>query len=420
MEFLQPILDFLAPYWQIFTANWWLYALIPVISAAVGFSTNLMALKMMFKPTEFIGIKAPYLGWQGIVPRRAEVMATIAVDTITNKLISVQEIIDRLDPQAIADELEGPMNEIIDDIVYDVMSEHQPTLWTTMPKLLKQQVVKQVRKESPDVVAEIMQEIRQNPASVLDVKHMVVTNLKKDKHLLNRIFLDVGEPEFKFVARSGAYFGLLFGLAQMLLYLFYPANWVLPLFGLLIGYATNWIALKIIFEPREPVRVGLIKIQGLFLKRQAEVAEQYADLVANEVLTPANMFEAILTGPGSDRLFKLVERKMKKTIDESVGITMPMISMTIGSQKYQAMKASAVAKSMERAPEVLQNIEGYAGQAMDLRETLSKRLTALPPKEFEGLLRPAFEQDEWILIAVGAALGMMAGFAQWGLFAFMG
>ena len=49
---------------------------------------------------------------------------------------------------------------------------------------------------------------------------------------------------------------------------------------------------------------------------------------------------------------------------------------------------------------------------IDLKNTLSGRLAALPPKEFEGLLRPAFQQDEWILITVGAALGFLAGLAQ--------
>lgn len=36
----------------------------------------------------------------------------------------------------------------------------------------------------------------------------------------------------------------------------------------------------------------------------------------------------------------------------------------------------------------------------------------LTPAEFESLLRPAFQQDEWILIAVGAALGFLVGELQ--------
>ena len=38
--------------------------LIPVISAFIGWFTNVVAVKMMFYPTEFVGIR-PYLGWQG-------------------------------------------------------------------------------------------------------------------------------------------------------------------------------------------------------------------------------------------------------------------------------------------------------------------------------------------------------------------
>ena len=42
---------------------------IPFISAIVGWSTNFLAVKMMFYPIEFIGFK-PYLGWQGLIPAK--------------------------------------------------------------------------------------------------------------------------------------------------------------------------------------------------------------------------------------------------------------------------------------------------------------------------------------------------------------
>lgn len=405
------MLEWLLALWQHFLEQWWLYAAIPIVSAAVGFITNMVALKMMFKPIEFIGIK-PFLGWQGIVPRKAEIMAGIAVDTITQKLITTREITDRIDPEEVARLLREPLKPIIEDVVYDMISTHNPTLWNTMPQLAKQQIIKRAHDVAPRIVAEIVRKFQQDADSLLDIKDMVITNLMRDKMLLNRIFLDVGEPEFKFVARSGAYFGFLFGLPQMLIYLVYPANWVLPLFGLLVGYATNWIALKIIFEPRDPVRIGLVKIQGLFLKRQPEVAAQYANLIAGEILTPANMAEAALTGPHSGALDEVLEREVKRAIDDSVGITMPVVTAALGSQNYKKMKETAVAATHKRAGALMALVADYLEEAMDVKNTLSERLTALSPKEFEGLLRPAFEQDEWILITVGAVLGMLAGFAQ--------
>jgi hypothetical protein len=44
----------------------------------------------------------------------------------------------------------------------------------------------------------------------------------------------------------------------------------------------------------------------------------------------------------------------------------------------------------------------------------------LTDEEFEGVLRPAFQQDEWKLIAVGAALGFLVGELQVFLMLHMG
>lgn len=411
LELIDQVLPILLGLLDRFLEQWWLYVAIPFISAAVGYITNMIALEMMFKPLEFIGIK-PIFGWQGIVPRKAEVMASIAVDTITGKLITAKEITDRIDAVEVGRLLEEPLKPIIEDVVYDMISTHNPNIWNTMPSLARDQIIKRAHKAAPGIATAIIQKFQQNSDEMLDVKDMVIRNLKKDKELLNRIFLDVGEPEFKFVARSGAYFGFLFGIPQMLLFLVYPANWVLPLFGLLVGYATNWIALKIIFEPKEPVRVGLIKIQGLFLKRQKEVAEQYATLVADEILTPQNMAEAVLNGPHSEKLDEVLAREVKRAIDESVGITMPVVTAAVGSENYRLMKETAVEATAKRAGSLMRHVDQYLVNVIDLKNTLSGRLAALPPKEFEGLLRPAFQQDEWILITVGAALGFLAGLAQ--------
>ncbi|MGH8860704.1 MAG: DUF445 domain-containing protein, partial [Jatrophihabitantaceae bacterium] len=54
--------------------NWYIVFSIPLVAALIGYVTKLVAIKMMFEPIAFVGRK-PYLGWQGIVPRRAARMA---------------------------------------------------------------------------------------------------------------------------------------------------------------------------------------------------------------------------------------------------------------------------------------------------------------------------------------------------------
>ena len=48
---------------------------------------------------------------------------------------------------------------------------------------------------------------------------------------------------------------------QALVYFFYKGVWVLPVAGFLVGYGTNWVALKLIFEPAHPRRLGCFTLQ---------------------------------------------------------------------------------------------------------------------------------------------------------------
>jgi hypothetical protein len=54
----------------------------------------------------------------------------------------------------------------------------------------------------------------------------------------------------------------------------------------------------------------------------------------------------------------------------------------------------------------------FAAKAVDIRDNLERRMKALPSDQFEGVLRPAFQQDEWKLIVAGAVLGGVAGILQ--------
>jgi len=122
--------------------------------------------------------------------------------------------------------------------------------------------------------------------------------------------------------------------------------------------------------------------------------------------------EAILKGPLSDRLFNMVQKQVQRTVDERAGLAKPFVVLAVGSTKYQEMKRLIAEKVMERMPETMRHIERYAADAMDIRNTLTGKMRELTPTEFESLLRPAFQQDEWILIAVGAALGFLIGELQ--------
>lgn len=395
-----------------FQVNWMVYASMPLMAALIGYVTKLVAIRMMFQPLEFVG-KKPYFGWQGIVPRRAARMASIAVDTMTDRLISASEVMGRLDPERVVKEIEQPLLAGVEEIAQEIASEFQPGLWENLPDQVRRRIVRHIQAEAPGVVASLLETVKNDVDAVFDLKDMVVTNLVRDKALLNRIFQHAGRKEFQFIARSGIVFGFAIGLVQMFAWAALKNPWVMPIFGGLTGWFTDWLALKMIFNPKKPTRyLGVFEWQGLFLKRRKEVAADYGDLIAREIITPKNVMEAVLRGPLSDRLFALVAAQVRTVIDKQSGPARPLVMLAVGSGRYQAIKNSIADKVIARLPETMTHIESYAEDAMDIRNTLVTKMQEMSEDEFEELIRPAFEQDEWILITVGAVLGFGVGELQ--------
>jgi uncharacterized membrane protein YheB (UPF0754 family) len=105
----------------------------------------------------------------------------------------------------------------------------------------------------------------------------------------------------------------------------------------------------------------------------------------------------------------LVQRHVQRVVDQQSGPARPLVVLAVGSTRYQQMKRSVADQVMDRLPRTMVRAEDYAADAMDIRRTLVERMQELDESQFEELIRPAFRQDEWILISVGAVLGFLMG-----------
>ncbi|MGB0839074.1 MAG: DUF445 domain-containing protein [Chitinophagales bacterium] len=387
------------------------YLIIPLVSGLVGWGTNVLALRMTFYPTEFWGLP-PFFGWQGIIPAKAGVMAEKAVDLITSKLLDIKEVFARINPKKVAAIIEPEMMRLTQTITNEAMRAQAPLMWKAVPNGVKQRIFDNIAKELAPIVENMMQEIKSHITELFDVKTMVVAALTRDKNLLNDIFRKVGDQEFKFIARSGFFFGFFFGLIQMTICFFYNPWWMLPLAGLLVGYATNWLALKLIFEPVEPKQVFGYKVQGLFMKRQASVAKEYAEIITAEILTVPNMFDAILHGEASEQLTQIIKKYVEQAVDITADYAGNSFKIIVGTKKYNIIKNIATWSLIQEIPMLIAYLYPYTEEALDLKNTLTTKMTNLPAVEFQGFLRPVFQEDEFKLIIVGALLGCLAGVTQ--------
>src|SRR5690606_12075688 len=167
----------------------------------------------------------PLLGWQGIIPSKAAKMAQISVDATISKIGTVQEIFQQIDPQVLAAHVVKTIEPRVEEYVDELMDQEQRTLWGNLPQSVKNRVYERVRKSIPNLVDNLVEDISANIQDLLDIKLMVTEQLVKDKQLLNRIFLECGQAEFNFIIKSGIVFGFLFGLVQMMIWMFYQGWW---------------------------------------------------------------------------------------------------------------------------------------------------------------------------------------------------
>jgi len=390
------------------------YLSIPIVSALVGWITNIVALQMTFYPIEYFGVR-PF-GWQGIIPSKASKMASIAVELWTTKLLDIGTQFSKIEPEMVAQEMGPAIDNLSRQIIDEVMEAKLSKIWDKTPHAIKQNVYEKVSQNLPIIVEEMMKDVKVNLTEMLDLRYLAISSLTKNKTLLNQMFLKCGEQEFKFIKKSGLYFGFLFGLIQMMVWYFFPLWWILPLFGVLVGFITNYLALKLIFRPLNPIHIGKFAIQGMFIKRQVEVATEYAHIVASRILTIENIFEYIIRGPGSEKLKKIVQSQIEHTIDETAGLIKSLVEISTGSKLFNYMSNIACFRFMQELPMNIRHVFGYAENALNLKQILRDKMIELTPVEFEAFLHPVFQEDETTLILIGAVLGGIAGMVQYLLF----
>ena len=388
----------------------WIVLLIPMISAAVGWFTNVVAIKMMFHPIEFVGIP-PYLGWQGVIPANALRLAKVSNSLITEKLISLRELFDEtFNAETFTGKLGSVIDEVTEQIIDEVANRHAEALWENLGTFMQNKVRERIRQEVVELSHAIAIDMADDIDQIMDIERTVLEAIERHKALMGEMFYEVGRQEFKFIERSGLYFGFLFGIVQMVVWVLYPAPWILPAAGFGVGYFTNWVAIKLVFAPREPVRIGPITVQGLFHKRQPEVAEAFGRIVATRVLNADNIVRTVMESDGVDHMNAIVERRVGELIAKYEAH--PMAALVVPEGQRPRIRAELLDRIKKEWPKPGGFFHTFAAESVDLHGELERRMKALDRESYEGVLRPAFQQDEWKLIAAGAVLGTVAGFLQ--------
>jgi uncharacterized membrane protein YheB (UPF0754 family) len=412
---------------------------IPLFSGAIGYATNWTGIWMLFNPIEFRGFPLPGLaplarllprkiqqipgimngglGWQGIIPSRAAKMGSIAVDKGIAKVGTPREFFDQLDRTKLSEQILDYSREDIGQLVTRVMEREHPQFWRDLTPGMRRRVEERVQEQLPAVIDDVTDQLAEHIDELVDVKLMVIRHIEEHPALANKVFQSVGEQELKLIVNLGFVFGFLFGIPVAVVTAVVGSPLVLLVFGPVVGWVTNWLAIVMIFEPVEPRKLGPFTLHGMFLRRQHEAAEVYASVIADDIITVRNFGDELLEGPRGDKTRALIASSLRPAIDQAAGPLLPAVRLAMGRREYRAFREGLATESVEYTVTPLTDPEFNRDRAREVHSLIVERMRKLPPADFAEMMRSAMREDEWLLLAHGAVLGVVGGLAHLAVFA---
>ncbi|MFQ5350696.1 MAG: hypothetical protein ACE5EG_09665, partial [Thermoanaerobaculia bacterium] len=105
-------------------------------------------------------------------------------------------------------------------------------------------------------------------------------------------------------------------------------------------------------------------------------------------------------------------RHIRPVADRVVETYQPAAQVVVAEGTLDEIRDSVGEKAVAVSTDPFDHWPFNRDRARRAEELLRERMEGLPPREFQDLLRPCFEEDEMKLILTGAALGLLAGFGQ--------
>ena len=187
---------------------------------------------------------------------------------------------------------------------------------------------------------------------------------------------------------------------------------LIPIISAFIGWFTNWIAIKMLFHPREPKKILGIMFQGIFPKNQQQFAAKLGKLVGEELLSFKDISSKITNPENVDKLMPFVEEHIDHFLRVKLAEKMPVISMFIGDKTIGELKIVFMEELKTLFPSLMQNYMTNLQQDLDLEEIVTQKVTAFSSDKLEDILNSIMSKEFRFIEIIGAVLGFIIGLLQ--------
>lgn len=187
---------------------------------------------------------------------------------------------------------------------------------------------------------------------------------------------------------------------------------LIPLISAFIGWFTNWIAIKMLFHPKEPKKILGITFHGIFPKRQQQFAEKLGKLVSEELLSFTEIEEKIVNPDNLSKMMPLVEEKIDLFLREKLSIVFPMISMFTGQNTINQLKTVFMQELESMFPEIIGSYMKNIESQLDLEKMVTEKVSGFSSDKMESILNQIMSKEFRFVEVIGGVLGLLIGILQ--------
>lgn len=188
--------------------------------------------------------------------------------------------------------------------------------------------------------------------------------------------------------------------------------YLIPLISALIGWFTNFIAVKMLFYPREEWNLMLFKLQGIFPKRKEVLARRLGKVVAEELLSSESIRAHVANEETHEDLLVAVDKEVDTYLrDRREKVSSRLFHAIFHDRRLDQLKERIIAEIEGMIPNLVNGMGEKIAQ-LDVEELVSQQVQAFDSKKIEDLLKSILQKELRFIELAGAVLGFFIGVLQ--------
>lgn len=179
-----------------------------------------------------------------------------------------------------------------------------------------------------------------------------------------------------------------------------------------IGWITTWSAIKMLFHPRQPIKIGPITLHGIFPKNQQLIAEKLGQVVGRELLSYDDIQQKITDPQNLEKLRPDIEAHIDLFLREKLKVVFPMLSMLIGEKTISQLKEAFLLELEQLFPILMNNYMNRMQTDLDLERIVREKVASFSSDRLEMILLEITRKEFKFLEFISMIMGMIIGIVQ--------